>query len=115
MPDTIQPKEIVNKEPSHTNPPSSDMARDMNFISLKGFFNIENPLPEEEDAMNYIYDRFNKLGVENMSDILWALKDIQQTIGITPIGESRLVQVKNYMRVLDQIGELEKVKQSMQR
>ena len=111
----IEPKEIVEKEPSHEIPPSGNLARDMNFVSLKGFFNLENPEPGEEDAMNYIYDRFNNLGMENMSEILFALKDIQQTIGITPIGESRLVQVKNYMRVLDQIGELEKVKQSMQR
>lgn len=114
--DIIEPKQQEEKEPNDTqNQPSSDSFRNLNFLSLKGFFGIENPSVEEEEAMNWIYDKFEKAGATNMSEILIALKEIENKIGIQPLGVGRLIGIKNYLKLNAQIAELEEQKRAMER
>jgi len=112
--DVITPQENVEQEINHTqNPPSSDSFRDMNFISLKGFFNVERPTVEEEEAMNWIYGQFEKMGATDMSEILLGIRDIEKRM-VTPIGTPRAIAVKNYLKINSQIADLQGQREAME-
>ena len=112
---TIQPDNSVAEEPLHGNPPSSDITKDTNFLSLKGFFNIDDPSLVEEEALNWIYEQFDKMGAVNMAEVLWGLKEIERKMGIGTIGESRVISVRNYLKINAQIADLESQKDAIER
>ena len=87
-------------------PPSPDSYRDMNFISLKGYFGIDNPTVEEEDAMNWIYEQFEKMGPVNMAEILLSLREVERRISI-PIDVGRLKAVRNFLKINSHIADLQ--------
>ena len=110
---TIQPNESVESTDTHIQgAPSSDSYRDMNFISLKGFFGIESPEAGEEEALNWIYGQFEKMGATNMADILLGIRDIERKM-ISPLGTPRVIGVRNYLKINSQIADLEGQKQAM--
>ena len=118
--DIIRPNENIAAEKEHNEsadatPPSSTTMRDMNFISLKGFFNIDTPTPEEESAMNYIFEFFDRMEARSMGEILMGIRNIENRLGAVGIGQSRLTATKNYITTLSQIADLNDIKKSMER
>jgi len=110
---TIQPNESVESTDAHIqSPPSSNSYRDMNFISLKGFFGIDSPEAGEEEALNWIYGEFEKMGSTDMSEILLGIRDIERRI-TSPVGTPRVTAVRNYLKINSQIADLEGQKQAM--
>ncbi len=89
--------------------------RDMNFLSLQGFFGIENSTSEQQDSMSYIMQFFEEAGVRNMSEVLMSLKGIENRLGITPMGTNRLTSIKNYLKISNSIAEMQKQQQAMER
>lgn len=90
-------------------------SQDLNFISLQGFLGINNPTTEEKDGMNYIIEFFSQNGAKNMSDILLSIKGIENRLGITPIGQSRISALKNYLKISSTIAELKRQQEAMER
>jgi hypothetical protein len=113
--DIIEPSTTEEKESLDTNHPSSDLTRDMNFISLKGYFNLDNPSVEEEEALNWIYKEFEKMGTFDMSEMLLNLKDVERRIGVQPPGTSRATAIRNYLKINSQISDLQGQREAMER
>ncbi len=112
----IQPDIKISEDVSSNIAPSETFnQRDVNFVSLKGFFNIESPTVEDEDSMNYIMETFENMGAKHMSDVLLSLKNIEMKLGVTSLGVGRITAVKNYLKLNNQIAELELQKQSLER
>lgn len=111
--DIIEPKQNTDTEPNHMQSmPSSDSYRDMNFMSLKGFFGIDNPEAGEEEALNWIYGEFEKNGAVDMAEILLGIRDIERKM-ISPVGTPRVTAVRNYLKINSQIADLEGQKRAM--
>lgn len=125
MPDIIQPNTPApeaqavtqgeNRPETQPLNPKTDAYRIQNIQSLKGFFNLETINLDEEAALDYIYDTFEEVGVRDTTEMLLQLKDIGSRLGMVPAGESRVIAVKNYIKILNQINELSKVKSSLER
>ena len=60
MSDIIEPNINIDTDTHVDSIPSSNSYRDMNFISLKGFFGVDSPEPAEEEAMNWMYEHQDK-------------------------------------------------------
>jgi len=113
MSHTIEPKQNIETEDNHLQGvPSSDSYRDMNFISLKGYFGIDNPEAGEEEALNWIFGEFEKNGATNMSDILLGIREIERRM-VSPVGTPRVTAVRNYLKINSQIADLEGQKRAM--
>jgi len=114
--DVIEPQKI---EPEVSiddpTPKSSDSFRDLNFLSLKGYFNVEKPDVDEESAMNYIYDFFEKMDSRSMAETIIGIRSVESKLGAVPLGESRIIAIKNYLKTLSQIEDLNIIKKSMER
>ena len=116
MADTIEPKNIENIEPGDSpSPPSSDRGDEVNLISLRGYFGLDAKDSYHDKSLQFIYNSLSESGVRDMSEMLLYIKDMERRLGPTPLGENRLVHVKNYLKVLMQIGNLEKIKETYER
>lgn len=89
--------------------------RDMNFIALQGFFGIENATSQQQEDMNYIMEHFGNAGARNMSEILLAIRSIENKLGVTPLGVNRITSIKNYLKISNNIVELQKQREAMER
>lgn len=111
--DIIEPKQnIESVDPYIQSAPSSDSYRDMNFMSLKGYFGIESPEAGEEEALNWVFQEFEKMGATNMADILLGIREIERKM-ISPLGTPRVTAVRNYLKINSQIVDLEGQKRAM--
>lgn len=82
-------------------------ARDANFVSLKGFFGLDNPSTDEIDALNFIYDFFESRA-DSMGDMLIQIRQIEGRVGVAPLGVNRAAHLKNYLKTLKGIEDLNK-------
>lgn len=109
MSDIITPS-APRPENNQQNTPSGDSFRDLNFLSLKGYFNVELPTVDQEDDLNFIYKYFEESGAKDMADILLNIKAVERKLGAAPLGTSRVSAVKNYLKIQKQIDDLTKQK-----
>ena len=112
MSDIIEPNINIDTDTHVDSIPSSNSYRDMNFISLKGYFGVDSPGPAEEEAMNWIYGQFEKMGSTDMAEILLGIRDIERNL-TAPLGTPRAIAVRNYLKINSQIADLEGQKQAM--
>lgn len=114
-PTTIQPDVTPSTEPTHGSPPSVEVIRNMNFLSLQGFFGIQNPDIELESDLNYIYDFYEKRGVRTMAEMLLNIRDAEHRLGAVPINISRANYLKMYLKTQSSIDTMLTEQRAMER
>ena len=65
--------------------------------------------------METIYRYFEKLGVEDMNSLMGNILKLETVIGTAPFNVTRLGHISNYLRILNQIEQLEELKLLMQK
>lgn len=112
--DTIAPQpeqaehEFVNSGVTVVKPGDATVA------SLKGYFGIIEPDSKEREMLNKIYELVASDATE-MIEVLLYLKQIENKIGMVPLGKTRLEHVYQYISVLGSIHKMNKVKEQYER
>ena len=78
----------------------------VNLFRIQEFLGINNPDFKTQETIKNIYGFFEKRGLTDMNDIFINLNKMEQEIGNTPYGMSRLTHLWNYIKVLSQLTEL---------
>lgn len=86
-----------------------------NIRSLQGYFGVEAPSTDQDKKLADIYRMATGDEMYDMEQILLFLRGIEQKLGATPIGETRLNRVYNYLRLMDSMRVLEAKKQMYER
>lgn len=72
-------------------------------IQLQGFFGLNDATPAESKMLSEITNMIGKQDAE----LLWEIRNIENRIGVPPIGMSRLQHVYNFFTISNQIKKLE--------
>jgi hypothetical protein len=104
--DKIEPRKDLESEELHESPPIAHS--ELNIQSLRGYFGIEIPTPEELKMLNEIYRMAVGDDKHEMVDVLLYLRGVEKKIGATPLGEKRMQRVYNYLKLMDSMSGLEK-------
>lgn len=112
---TIAPDKETKEPTADPIPQSGAGLKDVNVVSLKGFLGVKDTTAEEDSALEYIYRFFEEAGVESMAEMLLNIKEIEMRLGVAQLGESRVIKLRNYLKLDGQIQELIKMKKSLER
>ena len=115
MEDTIKPSIEQPKEEFVQGGVTMVNHKDVNVISLQGFLGAKDTTSEEDSALEYIYKFFSDTGIDSMAEVLLNIKNIENKLGISNLGESRIIRLRNYLKIDSQINELLKTKQAYER
>jgi hypothetical protein len=107
--DKIEPRRDLESQEVPDAPPIAHS--ELNLQSLRGFFGIEIPTPEEMKMLNDIYRMSVGDDMHEMVDVLLYLRGVEKKIGATPLGEKRVQRVYNYLKLMDSMSGLEKQRQ----
>ncbi len=110
----VQQREVITAVLENPKEKYEDFVPILNRIKLQQFFNFSKPSLREEDILNSLYDYFEKQGLLSMDEVFMAINQMEQKLGATPLGQSRINQLWNYVKVLSQIQHYEKFKQSFE-
>ncbi len=88
---------------------------EMNMFKLGQYFEINSPTITQYNQMETIYRYFEKLGVEDMNSLMGNILKLETVIGTAPFNVTRLGHISNYLRILNQIEQLEELKLLMQK
>lgn len=112
----IQPKvsetEAVANEIA---PKATSTDSDMGLLYLQGVFDITLPAQVQKEQLKWIYDFYEKQGVSDINDVMYDIQDIRNRIGSPPFGVSVLSHTYQYLKVLSQMTQLEKIKQGFEK
>jgi hypothetical protein len=87
--------------------------KDLELVPLERYFGTEGD-PKAESQLKYIYDLF-KNDVRTIPEMLMHVRSIEQRLGVVPMGQTRLGQVYQYLRIQGQISELINEQKSMEK
>jgi hypothetical protein len=86
----------------------------VDYPHLKGFFDLKDPTSDQKNDLKMIWDYLAKES-DNVGDALYKLRQIENKLAQPHLGQSRLEHLKNYIRVLRDIEDLGKERDSYQR
>lgn len=114
---TIQP--TVNEEtPNVATAPVTDRVisdSDINKILLQNTFGMENLSRQDKQQLDYVYNYFEKFGFQDMDSVNAEIQLIKNKLGNPPYGLSSLTHVYQYLKVLNQMGQLEEIKKGYEK
>lgn len=109
--DIIQPiKEEVREDSQYDNT-SITGGEDASFLSLKSYFD-KDLTPEENSALKYILE---DLKGREITDIIWTIRETERKLGVPTLGQSKIMQLKQYFKINKEIIGLEKLRDSYER
>lgn len=92
IPDGISPDELSAK------------LAEVSKIQIQGFFGLSDMTPAESKMLN---EMSSLLEGKQDAELLWEIKNIENRIGVPPLGMSRIQHVYNYLSIQRQINQLE--------
>ena len=87
---------------------------EVDYPHLKGFFDIDNPTTEQKNDLKIIWDYLAKES-DNVGDALYKLRQIENKLAQPHLGQNRLSHLTDYIKVLRDIEDLGKQRDSFQR
>lgn len=79
-------------------------------VQLQSYFHISNPSPEEQEQIKTVWDFFDgKDEVER----LYQVKQLENRLGQPNIGETRFSKVYEYVKLTNQIKQIEKLRDAV--
>ena len=92
----LEVKKIVGQEPELVTP-------------LQDFYGIEEPSDKQKEQLNLVWNHFNTSS-KNKGETLKAISQAQLDMAHPEIGQTRLGQLYNYVRVLNELDSLKSEK-----
>jgi hypothetical protein len=113
MENIIKPSEDTEKIDNTFDTKFVSGSDDFGVLPLKSYFGKETST-EENEAIEYIYKTLGG-NVQNSPELLNAIKQIEMKIGVSGLGQSKILAIKNYIKlnkelnfIKDQIREYER-------
>lgn len=79
-------------------------------VQLQSYFHISSPSPEEQEQIKTVWDFFDgKDEVER----LYQVKQLENRLGQPNIGETRFSKVYEYVKLTNQIKQIEKLRDAV--
>jgi len=115
--DLVPPEESIKEpttaEPTQTVPPIIQISPLMNYFDI-GLHDRGDS--EIQDKLKTIYDwAASQKENPQTSDILWAVKSLENRLGVPEIGSRRYQHILKWIKLQNQISELQKQKESYER
>lgn len=101
--DSFQPTGAIN----NTN--------EVNMISLQGYFGNQSPTFEEKEAMAFIYQFYQDLGINEMATVLMSIRGIENKLGSIPLDMTRSQAVFQYLKLQKSISQMTEQAKGMER
>lgn len=81
---------------------------------LQKYYGIEEADPKQTDQLKTIWDYYSK-GMENEGEILKAIRDAQSFLVAPEIGQSRLSQLADYVKIVKDVESAQAKKEAYQK
>lgn len=110
----IQPDEPMTAPEDAVTMGKAETMSVVDFPHLKGFFDLKDPTAEQTKDLKMIWDYLAKES-DNIGDALYKLRQIENKLAQPHLGQNRLDHLANYIKVLRDIEDLGKERDSYQR
>lgn len=99
--------ETVNPTEPAIKTPTSTAHTQVEHLAIAERFNITTPTKDENDKLSAIWSYAKQLGPERpMSDVIWDVINLEQTLGSPKLGETRLDKLYRYVNLRIQEGRI---------
>jgi hypothetical protein len=77
---------------------------DFTYLPLEKMLGLDDAKPQERQQVKEVWDHFKS---DTTADKLYQIRSLENKLGVPRLGESRLGKIYNYVKMTQQIKELE--------